>query len=91
MMVSTITRVTDKKHHVTDVLAGALLGLLFAGAAFALLAEQRCDYNVDGDAGEGDAGEAGAGEVGAGEVDADEGDARGGDAGDANVDGKRHD
>ena len=42
MMVSTITRVTDKKHHVTDVLAGGLLGLLFAGAAFALLAEQRC-------------------------------------------------
>ena len=41
MMVSTITRVTDKKHHVTDVLAGGLLGLLFAGAAFALLAEQR--------------------------------------------------
>ena len=86
MMVSTITRVTDKKHHVTDVLAGGLLGLLFAGAAFALLAEQRCDNNADGDAGEGDAGEGGAGEV-----DADEGDARGGDAGDANVDGKRHD
>ena len=49
----------------TDVLAGALLGLLFAGAAFALLAEQRCDYNDEGDAGEGDAGEG----------DADEGDA----------------
>lgn len=36
-----VSRVTDKKHHVTDVLAGGLLGLLFAGAAFALLAEQR--------------------------------------------------
>ena len=55
MMVSTITRVTDKKHHVTDVLAGGLLGLLFAGAAFALLAEQRCHYNYEGDAGKGDA------------------------------------
>ena len=56
-MVILITRVTDKKHHVTDVLAGALLGLLFAGAAFALLAEQRCQYNVEGDADEGDAGD----------------------------------
>ena len=60
MMVSTITRVTDKKHHVTDVLAGGLLGLLFAGAASALLAEQRCDYidegaDDEGDAGKGDA------------------------------------
>ena len=74
MMVSTITRVTDKKHHVTDVLAGGLLGLLLAGAAFALLAEQRCDYNDEGDADEGDA---------------DEGDADKRDAGDFNVDVKR--
>ena len=71
MMVSTITRVTDKKHHVTDVLAGALLGLLFAGAAFALLAEQRCDYNDEGDAGEGDVDEGDADE-GDDEGDADE-------------------
>ena len=40
----------------TDVLAGGLLGLLFAGAAFALLAEQRCDYNDESDDDEGDAG-----------------------------------
>ena len=82
-MVSTITRVTDKKHHVTDVLAGGLLGLLLAGAAFALLAEQRCDYNDEGDAGEGDDDE---GDAGKG--DADEGDADNRDAGDFNVDGK---
>ena len=56
-MVSTITRVTDKKHHVTDVLAGGLLGLLFAGAAFALLAEQRCHYKDENDASESDADE----------------------------------
>ena len=58
----------------TDVLAGGLLGLLLAGAAFALLAEQRCDYNDEGDADEGDA---------------DEGDADKRDAGDFNVDVKR--
>ena len=56
----------------TDVLAGALLGLLFAGAAFALLAEQRCDYNDEGDAGEGDVDEGDADE-GDDEGDADEG------------------
>ena len=83
MMVSTITRVTDKKHHVTDVLAGGLLGLLFAGAAFALLAEQRCDYNDEGDAGEGDVDESDVDEGDAGEGVADERNAN-----DFNVDGK---
>ena len=80
MMGSTITRVTDKKHHVTDVLAGGLLGVLFAGAAFALLAEQRCDYNDEGNADEDDSDQG----------DADKGEDDESDAGDVNVDGKHN-
>ena len=62
----------------TDVLAGGLLGLLFAGAAYALLAEQRCHYNHENDAGVRDADE---GDAGEGEADESN-------AGDVNVDGK---
>ena len=37
-----ITRVTDKKHHVTDVIAGGCLGGLFAVVALTAFADKRC-------------------------------------------------
>ena len=43
-VVVSISRVTDNKHHPTDVLAGAVLGLTIAGLGLSRLGQDSKDY-----------------------------------------------
>ena len=43
-VVVSISRVTDNKHHPTDVLAGAVLGLTIAALALCRLGQANKDY-----------------------------------------------